>query len=260
VGETGIVLTLSANVAAGDSLFINAGSHFTVAGDAQIYQVEKFRPKDAVSGSVIITPAPRTAFASGAALTFVPLPAVVMQQASVVDRTSIGVKLSASGPAGGSLFIAKGWHFTVAGDAQVYQVEKFRPSPVARKLNAHLTMLFATLLPASAGHAYEVQVACSYAFPLAQSEIAEPDLLATLPVLLSTRFSVVAGAADTQFRGLVKNLASGIQAFSAKHPLTANASYFFSVAIFASAAGEAELSPPLLRVEKLRLRLADITQ
>jgi hypothetical protein len=91
-------------------------------------------------------------------------------------------------------------------------------------------------------------------------ETAKPDLLATLPVLLTTRFAVAAGTADTQFRdGLVKNLVAGIEAFATNHPLTANASYFFSVAIFASAAGEAELSPPLLRVEKLRLRLADIT-
>ena len=214
----------------------------------------------AVSGSVIITPAARTAFAAGAALTFDPALTVMTQQASVVGKTNIGVTRSASAAAG-SLFIARESHFTVAGDAQIYQVEKFRPSPVPRKLDAHLAMLFATLLPASAGHAYEVQVACSYAFPLAQSDIAEPDLLATLPVLLSTRFAVAAGAADTQFRdGLVKNLVAGIQAFAANHPLTANASYFFSVAIFASAAGEAELSPPLLRVEKLRLRLADITQ
>ena len=215
----------------------------------------------AVSGTLIITPPARTAFAAGAALAFVPSLPVVTQQAIVVGKTNIGVTRSAGAAAGGSLFIARDSRFTVAGDPQEYKVEKFRPAPVPRKLDAHLAMLFATLLPASAGHAYEVQVACSYAFPLAQSDIAEPDLLATLPVLLSTRFAVAAGAADTQFRnGLVKNLVAGIEAFAANHPLTANASYFFSVAIFASAAGEAELSPPLLRVEKLRLRLADITQ
>ena len=213
-----------------------------------------------VFGALIVTPAACTAFAAGAALTFDPPLPVVTQQASVVGKTNIGVKRPDGAVATGSLFIARGSHFTVAEDSQVYQVEKFRPSLVPRKLDAHLAMLFATLLPASAGHAYEVQVACSYAFPLAQSDIAEPDLLATLPVLLSTRFAVAAGPADTQFRdGLVKNRAAGIDAFSSNHPLTANASYFFRVAIFASASGEAELSPPLLRVEKLRLRLTNTT-
>ena len=44
----------------------------------------------AMSGSVIITPAARTAFAAGAALTFGPALTMMTQQASVVGKTNIG--------------------------------------------------------------------------------------------------------------------------------------------------------------------------
>jgi hypothetical protein len=94
---------------------------------------------------------------------------------------------------------------------------------------------------------------------VAPSDLDEPDLLATLPVLLSTRFAVAPGAADLQFRnGLVKNLAAGVSAFASQHPLTSNARYIFSIAIRASGSGGAEPGPPLLRIQRLQLRLADI--
>jgi DNA gyrase inhibitor GyrI len=134
-----------------------------------------------------------------------------------------------------------------------------------RRLADHIQKLFETLLPASAERAYDIRLACRYAFALVRDAGQGADLVSALPVLLGPRLTIAAGepmlAATEEFRA---NVVQAIDEWKGRNnPLTTNGIYIFSLAIFshldATSTGD-NTKLPLLRVEDLRLRLEHIVQ
>jgi hypothetical protein len=127
------------------------------------------------------------------------------------------------------------------------------PDPRERTLDGHLEALFATILPETAGQPYDVQVAVRYAFALASH--GDEDLVSALPVTLSPRVRVEAGASMREATAALRTaLARELQGWLARNrPRETKGMFVFSVAIFAHGANQ-----PLLHIQDLRLRLESI--
>lgn len=138
------------------------------------------------------------------------------------------------------------------------------PNPQRLPLEDHLRHLFTTLLPAHPEQAYDIRVACRYAFALALAGNAQDDLLSTLPVVLGPRASIDAGEnPDTATAGLRSQLIQDIKKwYQAKEPVATKAMFVFSVSIFShiqsSGASSENANLPLLCVEHLGLLVEQI--
>ncbi|HEY9830978.1 MAG TPA: LysM domain-containing protein [Stenomitos sp.] len=136
-------------------------------------------------------------------------------------------------------------------------------TPQNRTLAAHLQNLFDTLLPDIATKPYDFRVACRYGFALVLAEDDDSDLLSTLPVLLSPRFSVPAGedglAATAELRS---HLVTDIEAwYEENNPVATKARFIFSVSIFSNPDKDSSsdtINLPLIQIEHLEVRLENI--
>ncbi|NER29665.1 MAG: hypothetical protein F6J89_19120, partial [Symploca sp. SIO1C4] len=147
----------------------------------------------------------------------------------------------------------------------------------SKALEEHLKELFKVLLPSDIERPYDLRVACQYAFALAtmnESTENQDELLASLPVLLTPRFTVQEAGNDTTTtteddtimlvvtKQLRENIAAEIKAWwEQKQPNQANGRYLFSFSLFSNAASASVMENPnlpLLTVENLNLTLTDI--
>ncbi len=132
-------------------------------------------------------------------------------------------------------------------------------------LAIHLQNLFTTLLPVTCAQPYDLRVACNYAFALAIGPDPSQDLVSSLPVLLSPRFSVPANQSrETLLTNLIAHLVPAIQAWQTDNqPVATRARFIFSVSLFANIASATgttgvNLNLPLLKIEYLELFLDTI--
>ncbi len=101
---------------------------------------------------------------------------------------------------------------------------------------------------------YELQIACRYAFSLAEGSGLNEDLLTTLPILLGLRLT------PDQLPAYPAKLSKEISSwFKANLPVEENASLIFSVDVFSQLHKDVNASLPLLRVSHLELHLKNIT-
>lgn len=138
-------------------------------------------------------------------------------------------------------------------------------TPQPGTLEEHLDRLFATLLPATADRAFDLRLDCRYAFALRGS------LLTSIPVLLGPRLSLGEGAdIQADLKPFRDNLAESIRRWKqASRPEENGGMYLFSLSILSSlqaaaSSGNREaqnenVNLPLLHINDLRLRLADVT-
>ncbi|NEP01762.1 MAG: LysM peptidoglycan-binding domain-containing protein [Symploca sp. SIO2E9] len=140
-----------------------------------------------------------------------------------------------------------------------------------KTLEEHLQELFKVLLPSNIKRPYDLRVACQYAFALAtmnESTENQDELLASLPVLLTPRFTVQKTEDATTMlevtAQLRTNIATEIQDWwNQKQPNQANGRYLFSFSLFSNAASASVMENPnlpLLTVENLNLTLTDIIE
>ena len=141
-------------------------------------------------------------------------------------------------------------------------------SPSPQPLSAHLQTLFETLLPAQESRAYDLRLSCQYAFAITLGNPgAADDLLTSLPVLLTPRFTVRQSAAKPTMLAVTEQLRANIVTEiedwqTQKRPNRANGRYIFSISLFShhQPSSRTADSPnlPLLKIEHLWLALADI--
>ena len=134
---------------------------------------------------------------------------------------------------------------------------------VKRSLPDHLEQLMTVPLPATSDKPYDLQIACRYAFALATSTDNSSDLLSTLPVLLTPRFTIAQGTSLLEATETIRNkLSKDIEAWqSGYQPVQNGGMYLFSLSIFSNLASNSNseiINMPLLRIDYLVLRLEHI--
>ena len=142
--------------------------------------------------------------------------------------------------------------------------------PASQTLENHLKTLFETILPPQINRPYDIRIACQYAFSLAIQDVSigsEDELLASLPVLLTPRFTVQKSNSATIMEEVTRQLRSNIVTemkswWNQKKPNTSNGRYIFSFSLF-SQAGTVSVTDnpnlPLLTVENLNLKFVDVS-
>ena len=141
----------------------------------------------------------------------------------------------------------------------------------SKTLEQHIEELFQVLLPADIKSPYDIRITCQYAFALASGRKLtqnEDELLASLPVLLTPRFTVQKAEGATSMLQVTEqlraNIINEIQDWrNQKKPNETNGRYIFSVSLFSNAENVIVTdnpSLPLLTVENLNLLLTDIME
>ena len=138
----------------------------------------------------------------------------------------------------------------------------------SKALTDHLEELFKVLLPAIINRPYDIRISCQYAFALASNTSAtgnEEELLASLPVLLTPRFTVQKSGDSTMLtvtEHLRTNIVREIENWQKnKNPNKTRGRYLFSFSFFSNPENVSTTENPnlpLLTVENLNLLLTDI--
>ena len=139
----------------------------------------------------------------------------------------------------------------------------------SKALDKHLEELFKVLLPAMINRPYDIRISCQYAFALASNTSAtgnEEELLASLPVLLTPRFTVQKSGDSTMLKvteDLRTNIVDEIDNWQTqKNPNKTRGRYLFSFSFFSNPENVSSTENPnlpLLTVENLNLLLTDIS-
>ncbi|NEO39142.1 MAG: hypothetical protein F6J90_23520 [Moorea sp. SIOASIH] len=139
----------------------------------------------------------------------------------------------------------------------------------SKALDKHLEELFKVLLPAIINRPYDIRISCQYAFALASNTSAtgnEEELLASLPVLLTPRFTVQKSGDSTMLQvtqQLRTNIVDEIDYWQEqKNPNKTRGRYLFSFSFFSNPENVSTTENPnlpLLTVENLNLLLTDIS-
>ncbi|NER89928.1 Calx-beta domain-containing protein [Moorena sp. SIO3A2] len=135
----------------------------------------------------------------------------------------------------------------------------------SKTLTQHLEELFKVLLPAIINRPYDIRISCQYAFALA-SNTNEEELLASLPVLLTPRFTVQKSGDSTDMLVVTQDLRTNIVREinnwqTQKNPNQSRGRYLFSFSFFSNPENVSSTENPnlpLLTVENLNLLLTDI--
>ncbi|NEO68810.1 Calx-beta domain-containing protein [Moorena sp. SIO3H5] len=140
----------------------------------------------------------------------------------------------------------------------------------SKALDKHLEELFKVLLPAIINRPYDIRISCQYAFALASNTSAtgnEEELLASLPVLLTPRFTVQKSGDSTMLtvtEQLRTNIVGEIDYWQEqKNPNKTRGRYLFSFSFFSNPENVSTTENPnlpLLTVENLNLLLTDISE
>ncbi|NEO79793.1 MAG: hypothetical protein F6J99_27555 [Moorea sp. SIO4G3] len=140
----------------------------------------------------------------------------------------------------------------------------------SKALDKHLEELFKVLLPAMINRPYDIRISCQYAFALASNTSAtgnEEELLASLPVLLTPRFTVQKSGDSTDMLTVTQQLRTNIfqeidDWQEQKNPNQTRGRYLFSFSFFSNPENVSSTENPnlpLLTVENLNLLLTDIS-
>ncbi|NEO89964.1 MAG: hypothetical protein F6K56_06790, partial [Moorea sp. SIO3G5] len=137
----------------------------------------------------------------------------------------------------------------------------------SKTLTQHLEELFKVLLPAIINRPYDIRISCQYAFALA-SNTNEEELLASLPVILTPRFTVQKSGDSTDMLAVTQQLRTNIVREidnwqTQKNPNQTRGRYLFSFSLFSNrenASSTENPNLPLLTVENLNLLLTDIIE
>ncbi|NEO01598.1 MAG: hypothetical protein F6K50_41300, partial [Moorea sp. SIO3I7] len=136
----------------------------------------------------------------------------------------------------------------------------------SKTLTQHLEELFKVLLPAIINRPYDIRISCQYAFALA-SNTNDEELLASLPVLLTPRFTVQKSGDSTMLQvtqQLRTNIVREIDNWQTqKNPNQTRGRYLFSFSLFSNPENVSSTENPnlpLLTVENLNLLLTDIIE
>ncbi len=136
----------------------------------------------------------------------------------------------------------------------------------SKTLTQHLEELFKVLLPAIINRPYDIRISCQYAFALA-SNTNDEELLASLPVLLTPRFTVQKSGNSTMLQvtqQLRTNIVREIENWQTqKNPNQTRGRYLFSFSLFSNPENVSSTENPnlpLLTVENLNLLLTDIIE
>ncbi|NET67259.1 MAG: hypothetical protein F6K63_23875 [Moorea sp. SIO1G6] len=135
----------------------------------------------------------------------------------------------------------------------------------SKTLTQHLEELFKVLLPAVINRPYDIRISCQYAFALA-SNTNEEELLASLPVLLTPRFTVQKSGDSTDMLVVTQDLRTNIVREienwqTQKNPNQSRGRYLFSFSLFSNPENVSSTENPnlpLLTVENLNLLLTDV--
>ncbi|NEO24388.1 hypothetical protein, partial [Moorena sp. SIO4A5] len=137
----------------------------------------------------------------------------------------------------------------------------------SKTLTQHLEELFKVLLPAIINRPYDIRISCQYAFALA-SNTNEEELLASLPVILTPRFTVQKSGDSTDMLAVTQQLRTNIVREidnwqTQKNPNQTRGRYLFSFSFFSNPENVNSTDNPnlpLLTVENLNLLLTDIIE
>ncbi|NEP24284.1 Calx-beta domain-containing protein [Moorena sp. SIO3I6] len=137
----------------------------------------------------------------------------------------------------------------------------------SKTLTQHLEELFKVLLPAIINRPYDIRISCQYAFALA-SNTNDEELLASLPVLLTPRFTVQKSGDSTDMLAVTQQLRTNIVREidnwqTQKNPNQTRGRYLFSFSLFSNPENVSSTENPnlpLLTVENLNLLLTDIIE
>ncbi|WP_424100036.1 Calx-beta domain-containing protein [Moorena producens] len=137
----------------------------------------------------------------------------------------------------------------------------------SKTLTQHLEELFKVLLPAIINRPYDIRISCQYAFALA-SNTNDEELLASLPVILTPRFTVQKSGDSTDMLAVTQQLRTNIVREidnwqTQKNPNQTRGRYLFSFSFFSNPENVSTTENPnlpLLTVENLNLLLTDIIE
>ncbi|WP_366664729.1 Calx-beta domain-containing protein [Moorena sp. SIO3E8] len=137
----------------------------------------------------------------------------------------------------------------------------------SKTLTEHLEELFKVLLPAIINRPYDIRISCQYAFALA-SNTNDEELLASLPVILTPRFTVQKSGDSTDMLAVTQQLRTNIAREidnwqTQKNPNQTRGRYLFSFSLFSNPENVSSTENPnlpLLTVENLNLLLTDIIE
>lgn len=131
-------------------------------------------------------------------------------------------------------------------------------------LLTHLGHFIHELFPKPIGINYEVRMSCRYAFPLVEGKGLNVDLKPTLPLLMGLRLNPNEGTKDDPNVNLLEAYPALLDTeiktwFTTNKPSVAGASIIFSVNLFSKLDEDSTTSLPMLRINRLELKLEDIS-